>query len=120
MTTRAAARAPARTKTERHDDAVRQRRRSEVRKSLLEFAMLDINLLRNDLPGVAAALAKRGVTLDAARFEALEAERKDIQTRTQELQARRNALSQADRHRRRARARTPRRCWPRWPASATS
>jgi seryl-tRNA synthetase len=55
--------------------------------------MLDINTLRNDLPGVAAALATRGVTLDAARFESLERERKRIQTRTQELQARRNALS---------------------------
>src|SRR5512137_2684773 len=55
--------------------------------------MLDINLLRNDLAGVAAGLARRGVTLDAARFEALERERKDIQTRTQDLQAKRNALS---------------------------
>ena len=55
--------------------------------------MLDINALRDDLPGVAAALAKRGVTLDGARFEALERERKTIQTRTQELQAKRNALS---------------------------
>jgi seryl-tRNA synthetase len=55
--------------------------------------MLDINLFRNDLAAVAAGLAKRGVTLDTARFEALERERKDIQTRTQELQAKRNALS---------------------------
>jgi seryl-tRNA synthetase len=55
--------------------------------------MLDINLLRNDLQAVAEGLAKRGVTLDVARFEALEAERKVIQTRTQELQARRNGLS---------------------------
>ena len=55
--------------------------------------MLDINTLRNDLPGVAAALAKRGVTLDTAGFESLERERKRIQTRTQELQAKRNALS---------------------------
>jgi len=55
--------------------------------------MLDINLLRNDLPAVAASLAHRGVTLDSARFEALERERKDIQTRTQDLQAKRNALS---------------------------
>ena len=38
--------------------------------------MLDINALRNDLAGVAAALDKRGVKLDTARFEALEAERK--------------------------------------------
>jgi seryl-tRNA synthetase len=55
--------------------------------------MLDINALRNDLAGVAAALDKRGVTLDAARFESLEGERKRLQTRTQDLQARRNALS---------------------------
>ncbi len=55
--------------------------------------MLDINLIRNDLPGVAAALARRGVTLDAARFEALERERRDLQMRTQDLQARRNTLS---------------------------
>jgi seryl-tRNA synthetase len=57
--------------------------------------MLDINLLRKDLPAVAAGLAKRGVQLDIRMFEALEARRKDIQTRTQDLQARRNALSKA-------------------------
>jgi seryl-tRNA synthetase len=55
--------------------------------------MLDINALRSDLQGVATALAKRGVALDAARFGTIEAERKRIQTRTQELQAKRNALS---------------------------
>lgn len=55
--------------------------------------MLDINLLRNDLPGVAATLGKRGAALDTLRFESLEAERKRIQTRTQDLQSRRNALS---------------------------
>jgi seryl-tRNA synthetase len=55
--------------------------------------MLDINVLRNDLAGVSAALAKRGITVDGARFEALERERKAIQTRTEQLQAARNALS---------------------------
>ncbi|MGC1818087.1 MAG: serine--tRNA ligase [Casimicrobiaceae bacterium] len=55
--------------------------------------MLDINQFRNDLPGVAAALARRGVALDTTRFETLEAERKSIQTRTQDLQSKRNALS---------------------------
>jgi seryl-tRNA synthetase len=55
--------------------------------------MLDINQLRADPDAVAAGLARRGVTLDIARFEALEAHRKDIQTRTQDLQQRRNALS---------------------------
>ena len=57
--------------------------------------MLDINLFRNELPAVAAGLARRGITLDAARFESLERERKDIQTRTQDLQAKRNTLSKA-------------------------
>ncbi|MDH4288988.1 MAG: serine--tRNA ligase [Aquincola sp.] len=58
--------------------------------------MLDINLLRRDLAGVIAALNKRKSPqpfLDAERYAALEAERKKIQTRTEELQARRNALS---------------------------
>src|SRR4051794_16555726 len=55
--------------------------------------MLDVNLLRTELPRVAAGLAKRGHALDVARFEALEAARKDIQVRTQELQQRRNATS---------------------------
>jgi seryl-tRNA synthetase len=57
--------------------------------------MLDINLFRNDLAAVAAGLARRGLALDTGAFERLEARRKDIQTRTQELQARRNALSKA-------------------------
>ena len=55
--------------------------------------MLDISLFRNDLATVAAGLAKRGLALDTAAFEALERERKDLQTRTQELQSRRNTLS---------------------------
>ena len=55
--------------------------------------MLDIQLLRKDIKQVAQRLATRGVVFDTTRFEALEAERKDIQTRTQDLQARRNVLS---------------------------
>ncbi len=55
--------------------------------------MLDIQLLRKDLANVAQRLASRGFSLDTARIEALEAERKEIQTRTQDLQARRNQLS---------------------------
>ena len=55
--------------------------------------MLDINLFRNDLARVAAGLQARGAVVDIARFEALEALRKDIQTRTQDAQAKRNALS---------------------------
>jgi seryl-tRNA synthetase len=55
--------------------------------------MLDIQLLRKDLPAVVAGLARRGVAFDEAAFRALEDERKALQTRTEELQAKRNALS---------------------------
>jgi seryl-tRNA synthetase len=58
--------------------------------------MLDINQLRRDLPGVIARLQARKNPqpfLDIARFSALEAERKTIQTRTEDLQAQRNAFS---------------------------
>ncbi|BBH14014.1 serine--tRNA ligase [Chromobacterium haemolyticum] len=55
--------------------------------------MLDINLLRNDIEAVAARLAGRGYTLDTAAFNQLESERKSLQTRMQELQAKRNASS---------------------------
>ncbi|MBW8306783.1 MAG: serine--tRNA ligase, partial [Thiobacillus sp.] len=55
--------------------------------------MLDIQLLRKDAALVAERLAARGFAFDAARFDALEAERKTIQTRTQDAQSRRNTLS---------------------------
>lgn len=55
--------------------------------------MIDIQLLRKDIDTVAARLAARKFQLDVSAFNALEAERKLIQTRTEELQARRNALS---------------------------
>ncbi|WP_287879887.1 serine--tRNA ligase [Aquitalea sp.] len=55
--------------------------------------MLDIQLLRNDLDAVAARLASRGYTLDTAAFTEMEADRKALQTRMQELQSRRNATS---------------------------
>jgi len=64
--------------------------RSEVG---VEEQMLDIQLLRSDLPGVAKRLADRGLSLDVTAFEALEAQRKTVQVETQELQARRNQLS---------------------------
>jgi seryl-tRNA synthetase len=65
-------------------------RRAELR------SMLDIQLLRKDLAHVVGRLEARQRPqgyLDVARFGALEAERKSIQTRTEELQARRNGLS---------------------------
>jgi seryl-tRNA synthetase len=58
--------------------------------------MLDITLLRKDLDSVIARLETRKTPqafLDVTAFRALEAERKTIQTRTEELQARRNTLS---------------------------
>ncbi|MBL0125799.1 MAG: serine--tRNA ligase [Betaproteobacteria bacterium] len=55
--------------------------------------MLDIQQLRKDLPAVVAGLARRGVVFDEATFRNLEDNRKVLQTFTEELQARRNALS---------------------------
>ncbi|MBS1227356.1 MAG: seryl-tRNA synthetase [Proteobacteria bacterium] len=55
--------------------------------------MLDIQLLRTNIDAVTERLATRGYTLDSATFLKLEAERKTLQTRTQELQASRNSLS---------------------------
>ncbi len=55
--------------------------------------MLDIQVLRNQIDAVTSRLASRGMQLDSAGFLQLEEERKLLQTRTQELQARRNALS---------------------------
>ncbi|MFC3531973.1 serine--tRNA ligase [Vogesella facilis] len=55
--------------------------------------MLDIQLLRSNIEEVAARLASRGYTLDVDAFNALEAERKFLQTRMQELQSKRNTVS---------------------------
>ncbi len=55
--------------------------------------MIDIQLLRKDINAVAERLAQRKFKLDVDAFNALEAERKAIQTRTEELQAQRNSLS---------------------------
>ncbi len=55
--------------------------------------MLDIQALRNDLDAVVAQLKARGFDFDASSFSTLEQERKTVQTRTQELQAKRNNSS---------------------------
>ena len=55
--------------------------------------MLDIQLLRKDIHAVATRLAARPFTLDVEAFQKIEAERKQVQMRTQELQAQRNGLS---------------------------
>jgi seryl-tRNA synthetase len=57
------------------------------------FTMIDIQLLRKDIASVAERLAARKFQLDVATFNALEGERKQIQTRTEELQGKRNSLS---------------------------
>jgi len=55
--------------------------------------MLDAKLLRSDLETVAQKLKTRGFELDTAKIQALEEQRKALQTRAQELQAERNSRS---------------------------
>src|ERR1043165_8673619 len=55
--------------------------------------MLDISLLRKDLPTVVAALRRRGLDFDENGFRALEEERRGLQQKTESLQARSNALN---------------------------
>jgi seryl-tRNA synthetase len=57
--------------------------------------VLDPKLLRSDLPGVAAALARRGFVLDVATFAALEEQRKAVQIEADRLRAERNANAKA-------------------------
>ncbi|MDZ7804518.1 serine--tRNA ligase, partial [Thiohalophilus sp.] len=57
--------------------------------------MLDPKRLRNDLQGCAAQLARRGYQLETDTIESLEEQRKQLQVKTQELQAERNAQSKA-------------------------
>ena len=57
--------------------------------------MLDPQLLRNDLEHVAGRLALRGYHLDIENYAALEARRKELQTRTEELQSERNTRSKS-------------------------
>ncbi|MHA6963431.1 serine--tRNA ligase [Zobellella denitrificans] len=57
--------------------------------------MLDPKYLRSDIADTAARLASRGFILDVELFNRLEEKRKSLQSRTQELQAERNARSKA-------------------------
>jgi len=57
--------------------------------------VLDPKLLRTEPERVAANLARRGFTLDLAAWAALEARRKDVQVRTDQLRSERNARSKA-------------------------
>lgn len=57
--------------------------------------MLDPRLLRNDPEAVAQALSRRGFVFDAAAYGALDDQRKNLQTRAEELQAERNRRSKS-------------------------
>ena len=57
--------------------------------------MLDPRLFRTQIEDVAAQLARRNLSIDIEGFHALEAQRKDIQVQTQELQNQRNTRSKA-------------------------
>lgn len=57
--------------------------------------MIDPQLLRKDIAAVEARLATRKFELDVEKFNTLESERKSLQTRTEELQAKRNQLAKA-------------------------
>jgi seryl-tRNA synthetase len=60
--------------------------------------VLDPKLLRSDLTGVAAALARRGFVLDVDTFAALEEQRKSVQIEADRLRAERNANAKAVGH----------------------
>jgi seryl-tRNA synthetase len=57
--------------------------------------MIDPQLLRKDIAAIATRLATRKFELDVEKFNTLESERKSLQTRTEELQAKRNQLAKA-------------------------
>src|SRR4051812_38710582 len=55
--------------------------------------MLDIQLLRKDLPAAVAGLKRRGFDFPESEFKSLEEERRKLQSRTEELQGKSNSLS---------------------------
>ena len=55
--------------------------------------MIDIQLLRQNLTNIAEKLSNRGYKLDIDNFQSLEQQRKQLQMRTEELQAQRNHFS---------------------------
>lgn len=57
--------------------------------------MLDYKLLRADMANIAERLAARGFTLDVPMLEVLESQRKEIQSRTEQLQSERNSRAKA-------------------------
>lgn len=57
--------------------------------------MLDPKLLRAELDNTAQELARRGFNLDVETLKKLESQRKDLQVKTEELQAERNTRSKS-------------------------
>jgi seryl-tRNA synthetase len=57
--------------------------------------MLDPQILRHDLAATARALQERGYSLDTAAFEELEARRKTLQIKVEELQSQRNSSAKS-------------------------
>lgn len=57
--------------------------------------MLDPKIVRTELEQVSALLSRRGYVLDGEALSALEAQRKAVQAKTQQLQSERNARSKA-------------------------
>lgn len=57
--------------------------------------MIDPKRLRGDLDAVVANLQRRGMAFDADAYRALEAQRREIQQKTQDLQSQRNSRSKA-------------------------
>ena len=55
--------------------------------------MLDVTMLRKNLPEVVARLKTRNFDFPVDAFNELEERRKSVQKKTEELQARRNSLS---------------------------
>ena len=55
--------------------------------------MIDPGRLRQDVDGIAAKVGRRGFVLDAQRFRALEARRKELQLQTERLQNERRSAS---------------------------
>ena len=60
--------------------------------------MLDVTMLRKNLPEVVARLKTRNFDFPVDAFNELEERRKSVQKKTEELQARRNSLSKGHRH----------------------
>ena len=55
--------------------------------------MIDTNLIKDDPQAIVKNLDSRNYNFDINLYESLEAKRKKFQTETEELQAKRNALS---------------------------